>query len=253
MEVSVFGVDGSKKGSVALPEVFAGQLRPDLVRKAVNAAQANRRQPYGAAKWAGRLQTAESWGPGRGASRVPRGTQRARATFAPSVVGGRRAHPPRAERDWSEKINKKERRAALRAALAATANAEVVRARGHKFEAEATPLVVEDELASIATTQALAAALGKIGAGPDLERARSGRHQRTGKGKLRGRRMRTPKSVLLVLHEKGPAAKAASNLPGVDFAVLSELNVERLAPGGDQGRLVVFTKSALEAVAEVTR
>lgn len=251
MEVSVFGTDGSKKGSVELPAVFATHLRPDLVRKAVNAAQANRRQPYGAAKWAGRLQTAESWGPGRGVSRVPRGTQSSRATFAPSVVGGRRAHPPRAERDWSEKINKKERQAALRAALAATANAEVVRARGHRFEPEVTPIVVEDGLLDIASSQELLDVLDKLGLGPDLERARAGRKQRAGKGKLRGRRLRKPKSLLIVAHDKGPVHRAGRNLPGVDFAVPDELNVERLAPGGDQGRLVVFTRSAIDAIEEV--
>ena len=251
MEVNVYNLEGNAAGSVELPSAFDTPYRPDIIRKAVNAAQANRRQPYGASPMAGRWQTAESWGPGRGVSRVPRLTQGRRATFAPHVRGGRRAHPPRAERDWSEKINKKERRLALRSALAAAADPEKVRGRGHKFDLDATPLVVEDGLLNIQETQQLIETLTHLGLGDDLDRAREGRSIRAGKGKLRGRRYRTPTSVLLVIHEDGPVRLAAGNVPGVEAVTPNNLNVERLAPGGDPARLVVFTKSALAALEEV--
>ena len=29
--------------------------------------------------------------------------------FAPGTVGGRRAHPPKAEKNWQEKVNKKDK------------------------------------------------------------------------------------------------------------------------------------------------
>ena len=40
--------------------------------------------------------------------------------FAPGTVGGRRAHPPKSEKIWSKKINKKENAKAIRSAISAT-------------------------------------------------------------------------------------------------------------------------------------
>ena len=38
------------------------------------------------------------------------------------------------------------------------------------------------------------------------------------------------------------------NLPGVDVVAAKDLSAEDLAPGGDLGRLTVFTKTAVEAL-----
>jgi large subunit ribosomal protein L4e len=65
---------------------------------------------------------------------------------------------------------------------------------------------------------------------------------------MRGRVHKTPKSILLVVKNKSGLAKAARNLPGVDVVAAKDLNAEDLAPGGDIGRLTVFTKSAVEAL-----
>ena len=54
-----------------------------------------------------------------------------RGAEAPNTVGGRRAHPPKAEKEWELKINSKERKKAFRSALAATAQESYVSARGH--------------------------------------------------------------------------------------------------------------------------
>jgi len=43
---------------------------------------------------------------------------------------------------------------------------------------------------------------------------------------------------------------AARNLPGVDVIDVANLCTELLAPGGDHGRLTVFTQSALTALTE---
>ena len=79
-------------------------------------------------------------------SRVPRLTQGRRADLAPCVVGGRRAHPPKAEKNWSEKINKKEKKLAKESAIAVTSNKEIVIQRGHQFDDKLTlPVIVDDK------------------------------------------------------------------------------------------------------------
>ena len=64
----------------------------------------------------------------------------------------------------------------------------------------------------------------------------------------RQRKYRTPKSILLVVAQKGGLDKGARNLPGVDVVTAKDLSAEDLAPGGDIGRLTVWTKSAVEAL-----
>ena len=85
-----------------------------------------------------------------------------------------------------------------------------------------------------------------IGVGDDLSRAKNGRSIRAGKGKMRGRRRKTPKSVLLVVSDKSTLGRAARNVPGVDVVAVKDLSAEHLAPGGDVGRLTVYTKEAVE-------
>jgi len=108
------------------------------------------------------------------------------------------------------------------------------------------PLIVSSRLESIATTKEAHETLTAIGLGDDLERASNGRSVRAGKGKMRGRKMKTPKSLLIVVGTDGGISKAARNLPGVDIAVVHGLNAELLAPGTHAGRLVVWTTSAID-------
>ncbi len=54
--------------------------------------------------------------------------------LVPQAAGGRRAHPPKVERIWSQKINKKERQLAIKSAVAATAVKEIVLKRGHRVQ-----------------------------------------------------------------------------------------------------------------------
>jgi large subunit ribosomal protein L4e len=97
-------------------------------------------------------------------------------------------------------------------------------------------------------TRKAAAIFAGLGLGPDMDRARSGRKIRAGKATMRGRVHKVPKSILLVVKEKSGLAQAARNLPGVDVVAAKDLCAEDLAPGGDIGRLTVFTKAALEAM-----
>lgn len=248
----MYGLDGNVKGTVPLPAAFEAPLRPDLVRKAVNAARANRRQPYGSDPDAGKRQVAETWGPGSGVSRIPRRREGSQAAFAPGTRGGRRAHAPSPRKVWREKVNRKEKALAFRAALAAAANPEAVRRRGHRLrEGLTVPLVVEEALGDVAKTSELLEVLNRLGVASDVQRASDGTHQRAGKGKLRGRRFRVPRALLLVAPAGSKLRRAAANLPGVGFAAPEALSVEGLAPGGDAGRLLVITEGSLRRLGEV--
>ncbi|PKK85947.1 MAG: 50S ribosomal protein L4 [Thermoplasmata archaeon HGW-Thermoplasmata-1] len=246
MKVNVYKKDGSVSGEMELPKSFETPFRPDLIRKAVSVSRSNRRQPYGHAPLAGQSHSEYSWQTGRGASCVPRLSQGSRAVLMPGAVGGRRAHGPRPEKDWSEKINKKEAQLARMSALAATAATETVSARGHKFaEGLTLPVVVEDDFVELQKTKEVISVLKALGIYADVERAIAGRHIRAGIGKLRGRKYKTPRSLLIVASENEKLRRGARNLLGVDVTTPKELNTELLAPGGDAGRLTVFTKAAL--------
>ena len=244
-KVNLYSIDGSSTKQIDLPNIFNTPFRPDIIRKSFNVLHSNRRQPYGADPFAGTKQATASVGKGRGQSRVPRLTQGRRAALAPCVVGGRRAHPPKVDRNWKEKLNKKEKQLAKKSAIAATANKEIIKKRGHKFDEKLSlPIVVDDKFENLKKTKDVIKSLAKIGVYDDVIRAENGKHIRAGKGKMRGRRYRTPKSLLIVT-TKDEVFKSSKNLTGVDIVKPRDINIEHFAPGGDPGRLTIFTKSAL--------
>jgi large subunit ribosomal protein L4e len=248
VKVNVYGIDGSSSQKIDLPEIFNTPYRPDIIRKSFNVLHSNKRQPYGADPFAGTKQATASVGKGRGQSRVPRLTQGRRAALAPCVVGGRRAHPPKAERVWKEKMNKKEKLLAKHSALAATKDNEIVTKRGHQFDEKITlPIIVDDKFEDLKKTKDVIKALDKIGVYDDVLRATNGKHIRAGKGKARGRKYKTPKSILIV-SKKDEIRKSSKNLTGVDVVEPEKINIEHLAPGGDAGRLTIITKSALKEI-----
>ena len=265
-------VDVNEGKAITLPSNFEASVRTDLIKLAVASSRANRRQPYGSRAhqgkrrpMAGMKHSVEWWGKGRGVSRIMRRTGSRRGAQNPHTLGGRRAHGPKVEKDWSRKLNAKQRNAARNAALAATVSMETVAARGHRFDdtVEHLPIVLgsytevvdgkstEYDIETFnhgSATRKAAAIFAGLGLGPDMDRARNGRKIRAGKATMRGRVHKTPKSILLVVKEKAGLAQAARNLPGVDVVAAKDLCAEDLAPGGDIGRLTVFTKAALEAM-----
>ena len=244
MQATVRDLDGADAGEVDLPDVFETAYRPDLIRKAVLAAQANRKQDYGSDEYAGLRTPAESFGSGRGMAHVPREGGQARRV--PQAVGGRRAHPPKTEKDRGLDINDKERQLAVRSALAATTDAEVVAERGHAFDDVELPLVVSDDFEDVHRTQEVVDVLEALGVYADIERADE-TTIKAGKGSTRGRKRRRAKSILFVTSEE--PSRGARNLAGADVATAQEVNAEDLAPGGQGGRLTIFTESAIEEVA----
>ncbi|MFQ6106713.1 MAG: 50S ribosomal protein L4 [Thermoplasmata archaeon] len=245
-EVNVYSVEGKVVKTIELPEVFATDVRIDLIRRAVVSAQANRRQPYGPNPLSGMRHAVSTWGKGRGVARVQRISGQRTGAESPGTVGGRRAHPPRPSHDWSKKINRKERRLAKASALAATMDPGLVSERGHVFDEDLTlPIVVEDDIEVLKTTKEAIELLKSIKVYDDILRAKR-RKIRAGRGKMRARKYRRPKSVLVTLSSSSESSAAFSNIPGVDVSTSRLLNTESLAPGGMPGRLVVFSESALE-------
>lgn len=249
MKARVLSLKGEVVEEIELPEVFNEEFRPDIIKKAVHAIQSHRRRPYGPNPLSGVNYAWENWGPGYGYARVPRWKLGLRAVVVPQAVGGREAHPPKVQKKWKEKINKKEMKKALRSAISATANAELVKARNHLFEGE-VPKIVVDEFESIGKTKDVVSVLKAIGVYEDVERAKERRRQRSGIGKMRGRRFISKKSVLIVVGEDKGIFRAARGLPGVDVTTARNLNVELLAPGCHAGRLTVYTKSSLKILEE---
>ena len=249
MQATIRDLDGEDDGTLDLPEVFESAYRPDLIKRAVLAAQANRKQDYGADEYAGMRTPAESHGSGRGMAHVPRENGQARRV--PQAVSGRPAHPPKSEKDRSLNINDKERKQAVRSAVAATADADLVAERGHEFDGDLDlPLIVSDAFEDLVKTQAVVDVLESLGVHADVERADEGRSVRAGQGTTRGRKYQTPRSILFVTSSEVGPSKAARNLAGADVATAAEVNAEDLAPGAEGGRLTVFTESAVEEVAD---
>src|SRR3989442_7083137 len=252
-QVHVYSLDGDVTKTIDLPTVFRSDIRLDLIRRAVTAFQANRRQAYGPGIGAGMRHSVRWSGKGHGVSRVPRLRGTMTGAQAPGTVGGRRAHPPRPDRVWAKKVNERERRLARNAALAALKDPRMVASRGHRFPEDITlPVVIEDGIETLtpdsgATREGLKI-LDQLGLMPDVERAKDGRHIRAGRGKMRGRRYRQPRSVLVVVKEARTVRRLLGNLPGVEVISPAALNAEVLAPGGDPGRLTVFSEGALEVL-----
>jgi len=251
-------LEGQALKELPLPEALLQPVREDLIKKAVLAIQSHKRQPYGAFEDAGQASAKLSrrrrdykTAYGYGISRVPRKILSRRGSqfywvgaFAPGTVGGRRAHPPKPEKKFAWKLNKKERIKALLSALSASFNPEVVKLRGHKLP-EHYPLIVVDDFESIEKTSQALKVLKALGFEQELERA-SVKKIRAGKGKLRGRRYKVKKSLLVVLSKPCPVMKALQNIQGVDVCLLQNLNTELLAPGCHAGRIILLTESAFK-------
>jgi large subunit ribosomal protein L4e len=261
MELGVYTLTKTELGKKKLPLQFSELIRPDLIARAVYAIWSHRRQPYGTDPYAGLKHSAKisrrrhdyKGSYGHGISRSPRKILSHRGTRfnwvgaeAPYTVGGRRTHPPKAEKIWDEKINKKERKKAIRSALAASLVPQLAEQRGHKVPSN-YPFLVEKKFEDIDKTQDVLEALSAFGFGDDLARADVAKI-RAGRGKLRGRRYKKRKTLLLVVSKDCKLLRTSSNIPGIDVVEVNKLNAELLAPGAQLGRLTLFTESAIDRI-----
>ena len=251
-KVNVYSLKGEVTDEIELLEIFEEAYRPDVIKRAVISSQTARIQPWGANPMAGKRTTAESFGSGRGVAMVPRVKGSSKAGFVPQAIGGRKAHPPRVNTIYHEKVNKKERVLAIRSAIAATADKDLVAERGHKVEdLEQVPFIVDDELETIKTAKETREIFKDLGIMDDILRAKKGRKIKSGKGKLRGRKYRTPKGPLVVVGNDRGIKLGARNHAGVEVVEVENINAELLAPGTHAGRLTIYTKSAIEKLADL--
>jgi large subunit ribosomal protein L4e len=264
MKISVFDLDCKEAGKIEMPLQFQEPFRADLIKRAFESIRANSRQRYGATPLAGKRYAPDlsrrrrhyRGSYGFGISRIPRKILVRRGTRmywvgaqVPGTVGGRRAHPPKSEKQWAKHLNTKERKKALRSALSAVLDKSLSEARGHLVP-DNYPFIISEKFESIDKTKKAIEALGKLGFSADINRAKA-KTQRAGKGKSRGRRYLRKKSLLVVVSNKEAGlSKSARNIPGVDVVPADKLNVELLAPGGVPGRLTLFTESAVKTIEE---
>jgi large subunit ribosomal protein L4e len=263
MKLDIYAKDGTKKGQAEVPSHLTGEYRPDLIKRAFLAVRSILRQPYGAKPGAGMRPSAElsrrrrdyRGSYGHGISRVPRKILSRRGTrmtwvgaLAPGTVGGRRAHAPKAEKIFEEKINRKERRLALQSAISASLDKGIVQVRGHKVP-ENYPFAITHEFEQITKTKDALAALKVLGFEAELQRAYQ-KTIRAGKGTMRNRTYKGKKSLLIIVSENCALKDSLSNVPGIDVARYDELNAALLAPGSHAGRAVLFTDAALQRMNE---
>ncbi|MHB1439553.1 MAG: 50S ribosomal protein L4 [Cuniculiplasma sp.] len=246
MKTSIYNVDGKVKGEMDVPQIFYSEMREDIMKKAFRAVSLSYRKPYGSSPNAGLRRVGHTSGPGMGISRMPRVSGSSRAVLLGSTKGGRSPHSPRAEKNLKLKINKKEKVVAWRTALTMAANADIVKKRGHIFSEELTfPVIVDDEINNITKTRDARNFLQSLGVWEDVERAKEKTKIRAGRGTMRNRTYRTPKSILIV-SDKPSGLKAFKSLPGVDISFSKNISISKLAPGGVGGRLILFTESSIK-------
>ena len=259
MKVAIHDTSNNKVGDIDLPPQFSEVVRDDIILRAVLTMQSHQRQPYAAHDTAGKRSSAKlsrrrknyRGSYGIGISRVPRKILTRRGTrmnwvgaFAPGTVGGRRAHPPKTSKIWDKKINDKERRKAIRSAIAATMSKPKVEERGHQIPNN-FPFIIDTAFENTTKTKEATEILNKLGFTEELERV-SEKKVRVGRGKARDRKYKRKIGMLVVAANTTNLMKSLSNIPGIDIVEVKNLNAELLAPGGKPGRLTIWTKSAIE-------
>jgi large subunit ribosomal protein L4e len=157
----------------------------------------------------------------------------------PFAVTGRRAHPPKVEKVLVEKINKKEYMKALYSAISAAIEMKRL-------------YVLVDDVESVSRTKQMLGILNAIGISGLVEKGYDGRKYITGVARRRkARAYREKKSALVISSGDCKVIKACRNIPGVDATSVSQLKVMDVAPGGQLGRVLILSKSALLKLGEI--
>lgn len=258
MKTAILNLEGKEVKQIELPKQFNEPVREDLIKRAVQVIQSHKKQSYGAKEGAGMRYSSDISKRrrkyrgcyGHGGSRTPRkvlsrnGEQfNWEGATAPNTKGGRRAHPPKSEKKIELKINEKERKKAIRSAIAATAILDIVKKRGHQIEK--LNMIIENGLEDINKTKDAKKLLESLQLTKELERVKE-KKVRAGKGKLRGRKYTKKKGPLLVVSKKCNLIKSAKNIAGIEIATVESLNAELLAPGTKPGRLTIWSEAAIQ-------
>ena len=204
MKVDVINMEGEKVSTAELPgQIFEAPIRVDLMHQAYVRQMANARLGTHKTKSRGEVS---------GGGRKPwrqKGTGRARqgSIRSPQWVGGGRVHTPR-PRDYSQKMPRKMRRAALRSALSVKAADEGI-------------IVIDDLAIEAPKTRVMADKLNKLAGDA---------------------------SVLILISEKNDRTdvvyKSINNLPKAKMLMANYLNVRDLL-GYDK---VILPVAALDVI-----
>ena len=194
METTIYNKQGTKGGSIKLPEaVFGLSWNGDLVHQVMHAIQANARA--GTADTKNRAEV-------RGGGKKPwkqKGTGRARhgSSRSPIWVGGGVTHGPLSEKNYKQKVNKK---------MASKALATVLSAKVRDNEV----LFVDDLGLGKAPKTSDAAALVQAFAGI--------------KGFEKLAKARTPKAMLVIPQADRVLSQSFRNIPQVQISLAKDLN-----------------------------
>jgi large subunit ribosomal protein L4e len=257
MKANALSLNGTKQEEIVLPAVFLTPFREDLIHKAYVNLDSHHYQRQGRHPTAGMDVVAMSNDPptGHGQARVARirggGPRRGEAAGVAMVRGGRQAHPPTSEKIIYKKLNKKENKLALCSAIAATASKNIVSSRGHITDnIDSFPIIVSDDIEKVSKAKDLSKVLDALHLTKDVQRLEK-RKARSGRAVIRGRKTKTGKSILFVAKDAKSLTKACGSFLGVDVREAKDLSVLDLAPGSQPIRLTVYTKSAINELANI--
>lgn len=241
--MKVVSLNGKSLKNTSLPEQFKEPVRKDLIKRAYNAIRTHKSQSKGVSPRAGMRHAVElkkrrrvyKAGMGIGQSRTPKKTHRRKGrqftfvgTQAPFTKGGRKAHPPKSDKSHKEKINKKERRKAIRSAISGS-----------------RVLIIENKLESLDKTKKIIKSLKDNG----LE-VKADKRLKKGLARLRGRGKSYSKGPLLIVSKKCKLSRHGKNIPGVEVALVNELNVKLLAPGAVPGRNTIWSEDSIKKMSK---
>merc|ERR1719473_2522839 len=160
--------------------------------------------------------------------------------------------PTKTWRRWHRRVNVKQKRHAVVTALAASTLPPLVMARGHRIgDVSELPLVVSAGAESIKKTKEAVEMLKNLGCEEELQRVLDSRKVRAGKGKMRNRRYVMRRGPLVIYNEDNGIVRAMRNIPGVETACVTRLNLLKLAPGGHFGRFIIWTEGAFKKLNEI--
>merc|ERR1740127_453935 len=110
---------------------------------------------------------------------------------------------------------------------------------------------MSDGLESVQKTKAAVAALEGVGCKEELQRVIDSKKVRPGKGKMRNRRYTMRRGPLVIYNEDNGIVRAMRNIPGVETACVTRLNLLKLAPGGNFGRFIIWTEAAFDKLSKL--
>ncbi len=253
MKSQVVDINGNKLKTTELPsKIFGVRIREDLAQKYFE--MSKQFAPHSPSPTAGRKSSASGtishrrheWKGhyGKGVSRVPRKAMWRRGNQfywigaeINMARGGRAVHTPLLIRRIL-KINKREKLQAMHSALSATAQISYVRKRYASLRNSEIelPMVISSPLNEIKSKQ-FVEFMKKI-FGENIVVALKQKSVRAGKGKFRGRKMKSNAGLLLI---KGK--DETLKMSGIEIRSASDVSILDLYP---LGRLTLYTEQALK-------